>query len=123
MLGSNGLFADGRRGQWLLVCGSSWMLLFLYGTLKFLWAHEWGYACVTGGVIAIGPLVVAITLWNRDRRDRAAAEAEAAQAAAVAEAEAFAATTEAYGLALARIGRRAPMHAPIQATQPSPTAE
>ena len=53
------------------------MLLFVYGTIKFLWMREWGYACATSGVIALGPMGVALTLWNRDRRMRAAEEREA----------------------------------------------
>jgi hypothetical protein len=81
MLGPGGIFAERHRGMWLLLCGSSWMLLFVYGTIKFLWMREWGYACATGGVIALGPLGVALTLWNRGRRERAAAAREANEAA------------------------------------------
>lgn len=71
VFGPNGIFAERYRGLWLLCLGSSWMLLFVYGTIKFLWMREWGYACATGGVIALGPLGVALTVWNRNRRMRA----------------------------------------------------
>ena len=81
MLGPNGIFSERHRGKWLLACGSSWMLLFVYGTLKFLWMHEWGFACVTGGVIALGPASVALTLSSRARRERVAAERAALEAA------------------------------------------
>ena len=81
MLGPNGIFSERYRGQWLLACGSSWLLLFVYGTLKFLWMREWGFACVTGGVIALGPLCVALTLSSRARRERAAAERAELEAA------------------------------------------
>jgi len=77
LFGPNGLFSERHRGMWLLLCGSSWMLLFVYGTLKFLWMREWGYACATTGVIALGPLGAGLTLWSRSRRERAATELEA----------------------------------------------
>jgi F0F1-type ATP synthase assembly protein I len=80
MFGPNGIFSERHRGRWLLACGSSWMLLFVYGMFKLLWLREWGYACVTGGVIACGPVCVWLTLAHRARRERD--EARAALAAA-----------------------------------------
>ena len=67
------LLSPRYRGLWLLLAGGSWILLFIYGTIKFLWLREWGYACTTGGIVACVPVGVALGLrgrwagsvWNR----------------------------------------------------------
>lgn len=65
MLGPLLLLTPKYRGMWLLLAGGSWILLFIYGTLKFLFLGEWGYACVTGGVVCLAPLGVALGLRGR----------------------------------------------------------
>ena len=81
MLAPGSIFAERHRGLWLLMCGCSWMLLFVYGTVKLLWLREWGYACVTGGVIVSVPIGAGLALWSRNRRSRAAQAREAHEAA------------------------------------------
>ena len=65
MLNPLHLLSARYRGLWLLLAGGSWMLLFLYGTIKFLFLREWGYACATGSVICCVPLGVALGLRGR----------------------------------------------------------
>ena len=65
MLNPLNLLSARYRGLWLLLAGGSWMLLFIYGTIKFLFLREWGYACATGSVICCVPLGVALGLRGR----------------------------------------------------------
>ncbi len=65
MLNPLHLLSSRYRGLWLLLAGGSWILLFIYGTIKFLWLREWGYACTTGGIVACVPAGVALGLRGR----------------------------------------------------------